>query len=181
MPQRRVIRPFNTPISGTQGGKAGNKDPRNFISGNVPGDQWDIVQFSQDRSALARQQPPQYSGAVRATLGTDSVVQTVSTRLTMIPWTVVAVNIGEPYLLVKKNIYRLGLVVCNPTQDGVAISFGPFNFLNGSTYGMPVPGDDSVRLFGDGVPIDDIWVLNGTTAGRLMLAFEGIEAPEANP
>lgn len=191
--QRRRVLGFNQPINPLMGGKAGSKDPRSFVSGNEPGQQWDEEQFAIDRQSLARFPPPQYSEVQsRHSGGTGGfATQTVPTRVTFIPWTldgahpVTTANI--PFLLVPKN----------PRRVSFQFSASSFSFPNTDidiahfSWGKP-PQNGSVpfgNLLGPGqvlkydsgsCPIDEFWVWSSTITGNFYCAFEGIEAPEGN-
>lgn len=184
MPPRRRILNFNTPLDGYQGGKAGNKDPRSFISGNVPGQQWDIQQFAQaDRSIQTYGEPPQYSAVHSEAPKPEVIVRSVPTRLTMVPYYVNLVTINEPLLVLRKNIRRLALIVCNETPDTFCFSFGPFIQTGGIPFGRVLPGTSNAEYFGATVPTDDIFIMDLTAppvGGRLALVYEGIEALESN-
>lgn len=199
---RRIVH-FNAPINALQGGKSGNKDPRNFVSGNTRGElSWDIQQQSIDRAALAREQPPQYSQARSDAGGIDGIVRTVPTRVTCTTWSKTSTALLTPILLVPKNPQRLFLQIGNPNYilpsgtppvavNEYATIFYSFGIpqlagLNGFLYGHALPIVAGPRVYqGDTCPIDDVYVWQANTSGFgtvtfFYTAYEGIAAGEAN-
>ena len=193
--KRRIVS-FNHPVNATQFGKAGNKDPRNFISGGgVETQDWDIDQFSRERQQLDQFPPDQYSRVARTANQKDGIVQSVPTRISYIRWTLDGLHPPTlalvPYLLVPKNPNRLDLQLSSTTYNlpaPLAIDILYYSWgkppLVGPAGNVPLgnvlaPGTSLPRIGGI-CPIDDLWVWNLTVANVIYCAFEGIEAIEAN-
>lgn len=180
--RRRIGSPFSTPVSGLQGGKAGSKNARNFVSGNAPGQQWDIRQFSRDRAALDNSQPSQYSaGRVGSDGLPDYAVQTIPTRVNMGQWSAKMPTANEPILLIPRNPKRISLLIVNPQAAPLSYSFGKPASTDGA--GAPLMAvlgaQSSLPFFGESCPINDIWVLF-PLMGASVISFEGTEAAEGN-
>jgi hypothetical protein len=191
--RRRIVQGFNQPLNPLQGGKAHSKDPRNFVSGNKPGEQWDIDQFAESRQALIDSPPEQYSQRHANQSPPDAIVRPIPTRITYVAWTLDGVHpvtlANKPYLLVPKNPRRLDitlsactLAVPSTDADIVHFSWGKPNTtgITGVPYGNVLAPGLSLARPGSICPIDELWVWNKTVAGIFYCAFEGIEAVEGN-
>lgn len=182
--QRRLITPFNLPVNPLQGGKAGNKDPRGFTSGNIPGQQWDIEQQSHDRQQLDAFPPPQYSEAHSNRAIPDGIVRTVPTRINYVVWMILGLGANVPVLLVPRNVSRLDLTFsCASATANMFYSWGkPQVDSAGLPVGIRIPilGGVVQANVGGVIGINDIWVWDNA-GGAQFFAFEGIEALEANP
>lgn len=188
---------FRTTGNGTidpfAGGKAGSKDPRNFVSGNVPGQQWDIAQQVADRAQLNNNPPPRSMRAGTDGLGGDqaaAVVRNIPSRISFVRWTGTQTLAGTPLLLVPRNPRRMAIQMSSITftipaslQDVIAFSWGNPGFVQPVPPFPPgnllAPGT-LLLLTGDAVPIDDLYVWNPSAAGVQFCAFEGVISPEAN-
>lgn len=184
MPPRRQIRNFNNPIDPFAGGpKAGNHDPRNFISGNVPGQQWDIEQQAVDRQSLARAQPDQYASRVHnsGSLSPDAAVVTIPQRVNMVAWqkqgSLTLAN--TPLMLVPQNTRRLGIFLAPIGVDDVFYSWGkPALSSTLVPIGHRLLPGNQLDIMDSTVPINELWVWS--VVGETFLAYEAIDAPEAN-
>jgi hypothetical protein len=190
---RRRVLGFNQPLNPLQGGKAHSKDPRAFVSGNVPGEQWDIEQFSRSRQSLIDAPPEQYSQAHATTPPADLINRPIPTRITYVAWTLDGVHPVTkkltPYLLVPKNPRRYDIQLSSATLnfptnefDIVHFSWGKPNTTGvlGVPYGNVLAPGASLLRPGGVVPIDELWVWNLTQDGTFYCAFEGVEAVEGN-
>lgn len=180
---RRRIIPFNNPINPRQGGKAGAKDPRRFISGNNAGDQWDMVQFADDRAALYDgAPPPQYSEAHAGRAAPEFVARTTPIRINFVPWVITVLAGGPPQLLVPKNLGRLDITMSAPNGVPIYYSWGfpnPDPAVAGSFVGTHLDTNQPLQRQGGVCPINDLYVFGGTIGSR-VIAWEGLEAQEAN-
>jgi hypothetical protein len=180
-PARRRIAPFNNPVNPLMGGKAGSKDPRGFVSGNAADAiQWDERQFSFHADELADNPPPQYSRAHSERPRADAIARTVPTRINYVPWTLVLTTANVPQLLVPKNLGRLDIVMTPPGGQDMRYSWGfPGKDATGAPLGALLANTLPLPRVGGTVPINDLWVW-GAVANVQYLAFEGIDALEAN-
>ncbi len=199
--QRRRVLGFNQPINPLMGGKAGSKDPRDFISGNEPGQQWDEQQFARDRADAYGHPPPQISDVVRQQnqAGAEVIVRTIPTRTTFVQWNAYFNDELTPHLIVPRNPRRISIQFGNGNFVPFPIPPGP-QTLSGDilfSWGAPLVLDSSgtlrgtvlsvgnvISLVGDCVPIDELWMWApfqiGSTFFHTYSAYEGIEAPEGN-
>lgn len=176
----RSIRQFNNPVNPFAGGKAGSKDPRHFISGNIPGQNWDIQQFAIDEQGIYTNPPPQYSQVHADRAAPDMVARTVPTRVNMVPWQMTATDAVNPFLVVPRNTRRVSLLICNPDAGTLLYSFGkPTRNSTGQFLMAPLGPVSTFKFTGESVPINDLWMTYYTN-GADMFAYEGIEALEAN-
>lgn len=157
----------------TQGGKAGNKDPRDRISGNNPFAQPDVFQFAQDRAELARRPavPTSYAPAAAP----DVIARTVPTKIEFVPWSITTpATAWAPVIWVPRNANRLGLILANDNAGTVHFSIGAPVLINGVTpIGIPL-GAGAFQFSGGVVPIDDIYVFAATALQ--VVGYEGFEA-----
>lgn len=181
----------NGVLSPFAGGKAGSKDPRAFVSGNVAGQQWDIAQQAEGRFQLENFPPPHVSE--RARPGSDlipAIVRNIPTRMSFVRWVGTQSTAANAVLLVPRNPRRLAIQLSGMTfsipaalQDVVAFSWGnpgPVNPTPPFPPGNILAPGNLLILTGDSVPIDDLYVWCPTLTGVQFTAFEGIEAPEGN-
>jgi hypothetical protein len=179
--QRRRIAGFNNPINPVSGGKAGAKDPRGFISGNSAGDQWDMRQFSESRAELDQSPLRQYSDAHALRPGPDGTVRVLPTRINYIPWVVSTAGVYVPVLLVPRNNGRLDITMTPPNGLDMRFSWGaPQTDAAGQPIGQLLANTLSLPRVGGVVPVNDLYVWKGSVGSTIFLAYEGIEALEAN-
>lgn len=181
-PPRRIIRGFNRPVDPLQGGKAGNNDPRRFISGNIPGQQWDERQFQISRAELERGQPPQYSQVHTDRATPDVTARTSPLKFNFVPWNGIQPVANTPTLVVPRNPNRVDLLftVIDSAVNGLYFSFGfPVKNGLGNPAGLPLPAGIMSPRFAGACPINDLYMWT-SFAGSVFLVFEGVEALEAN-
>jgi len=196
---RRRVSPLSNPINPIAGGKAHSKDPRNFTSGNVPGEQWDEMQFAADRSELydsGKPLPHIADVTTRHIQETDGVVRAVPTRTRFVRWQrgtgSDVIQPLVPVLLVPLNPARLSIQF-GPTQYNSAAGAPQFDNTLFFSWGRPpvlgivplpignfVLQGGMVQFSGETCPIDELWVWNITLTGAFYCAFEGTAAPEGN-
>ena len=180
----------NGVLSPFTGGKAGGKDPRDFVSGNTAGQQWDIAQQVRLRQQLENNPPPHISEHARA--GTPlipDVVRNIPTRITFQKFIIVGGNSSVPQLLVPKNTRRMAIQIGTTfisavpfaLSDYIVFSWGnPGSIIGPITGGHTLGPGQPLYYAGDSVPIDDLYIWCPASAAQNFVAFEGTEAPEAN-
>lgn len=179
-------------INPLSGGKAGSKDPRNFVSGNMPGQQWDIAQQVEGRIQLENDPPSRIARAGSDGMGSDiasHIVRNIPSRMSFVRWQGIQQLAGTALLLVPRNPRRMAIQLGTITftipaslQDVVAFSWGnpgPVNTVPFPPGNTLAPGS-VLSLTGDSVPIDDLYVWCPGIAGIQFCAFEGVISPEAN-
>lgn len=179
--QRRRISGFNNPLQPLQAGKAGSKDPRGFISGNVPGQQWDIEQFTAAERNLYNNPPQQYSEAHANRAQPDVIARTMPTRVNFVPWTGTQIGANTPQLLIPRNEQRVSLMLLNRQVVNLNFTFGiPSVSSAGAPLGAVLLPGLQLLMEGDSIPINDVWVWETINSGHDFLAYEGVESLAGN-
>jgi hypothetical protein len=161
------------PVNLTQGGKAGNKDPRLTFSGNNPFAQPDIQQFAREKRALAYQPPTPYANNPPAPA--DITARTIPSTVQYVPWAVAPPLNFVPVLWVPRNAARIGLILGNENVATLHFSIGPPQLINGATpTGYLLVTGQILQFQTGGVPIDDIYLF-ANAAGILAIAYEGFQ------
>lgn len=178
----RRIQTFRGTINPLMGGKAGAKDPRNFVSGNIVGQQWDQRQFEVDRGGLDNL--PHYADAHGKGTNTpaDAVIRTIPTRINYVPWYVIIPGLVQPILVVPRNTQRMDIAMSSPNATDIYYSWGyPAADPTGGFLGTHLAANQPLIFSGGVVPINDLYIFAAIGfAGNRVLAWEGTEALEAN-